>query len=115
MGIFYGEARQLNDEGRLVSIVDYGCEIVARRVFVARFAIDTAPIIAQMIINGQEIPHWYFRSAKWIDQPYLFNIGGVLITPFRGPVYEAFPPLYGDGTFKIHEEATKSALKLVGK
>ena len=63
-----------------------------------------------MILHGKLVPHWYYRSNEWIDQPY-FN-PSVFLQPYIGPPEKALSILYGRNTFRVDEEATYLALQI---
>ncbi len=108
MSIFEQEPQQMDEKGKLGPLRDV-CIVVAERTFIARFGQDTEPTIAQMIVRGEPVPHWYYRSKEWVDQPYF--IPRELIQPYRGPAKSAYPWLYGEGTFRVDESETLLAIK----
>ena len=65
---------------------------------------DTNPRIVQMKLRGQLIPHWYYRSKEWVDQPYYKP--SEFLQPYVGPADQANPVLYGAGTFEVDDEMT---------
>jgi len=89
------------------------CLVAAQRVFKERMKNgDTNPQIVQMKLRGQLIPHWYYRSDQWVEQPYL-KISDFL-QPFVGPADEAMPFLYGEGSYVVDEEMTALSLSGMG-
>lgn len=80
------------------------CLGVARRTFAERSETDTNPVIVQMVLQGRPIPHWYYRSDEWVDQPYYKP--SEFVQPYVGPVNEAMAFLYGEGTYVVDEEMT---------
>lgn len=95
------QPRQLDEQGSLGPIRDI-CVVAAQRTYLKRKNTDKVPEIVQMILRGELIPHWYYRSGEWIDQPYFFPLA--FITPYRGPIESAIPLLYGIGTYIVDSE-----------
>ncbi len=95
------EAQQLDDKGKLGPIQDI-CVVAAQRAYLKRRNQDTNPQIVQMVLCGEVIPHWYYRSDEWIDQPYF--IPQNFVQPYRGPVVSAYPWLYGEKTYVVDNE-----------
>ena len=52
--------------------------------FDARRSHDTNQMIVQMIVRGNKIQHWYYRSNEWVEQPYALR--EQFVDPFIGPV-----------------------------
>ena len=102
--LFEREPSQMDDDGKLGPIRDI-CVIAAQRTFIKRQKVDTNPTIVQMIHQHRLVPHWYYRSEQFIDQPYF--IPGQFLQPYRGPAFLANPGLYGPGTYIIDKELTK--------
>ncbi len=95
---------QLREDGSLGPMRE-ACILRAERTFKLRWKTDTNPVIAQMILRGEQIPHWYYRSDQWIDQPYFAISNGM--QPYVGPADKAPKFMYGAGTFVIDEESTE--------
>lgn len=104
------QPQQIDAQGRLGPIKDGLCVPYAENVFIERFKKDTGQTIVQTILDGVSIPHWYYRSEQWLDQPYLICTTSV-IQPYRGPVNLAYPWLYGPGTFRVDEIETQLAIE----
>lgn len=100
---FENEPRQLDDEGNLGPVQDI-CIAAAQRVFLERHEKDTNPAIVQMILRGELVDHWYYRSDEHIDQPYFLK--AYFLQPYRGPTTLAHPTIYGPGTYIIDELLT---------
>ena len=80
------------------------CLAHAKKTFAERLNGDTNPQIVQMKLRGQPIPHWYYRSDQWVDQPYFKP--SEFLQPFVGPTEQANPGLFGDDTYEIDHEMT---------
>lgn len=103
------ETLQLVD-GKLVPFREI-CLVHAEETFKARVNLgDTDPMIVQMIHLGELIPHWYYRSVQWIDQPYFFPFS--FLQPYVGPTNLAISSLYGPDTYIISHEDTIRARRL---
>ena len=90
------------------------CLSHAENTFRVRLAIgDTNPQIVQMKLRGQLIPHWYYRSKQWVDQPYFIPL--IFLQPYVGPAGQANPGQYGEGTFEVDEEITNLFREQYGK
>jgi hypothetical protein len=100
---------QLNDQGNLEPLTE-SCITHANRIYKERYKKDTDPVIAQMILYGELVPHWYYRSMEWIDQP-LYDLSK-LLAPYRGPAQDVNPGQYGEGTYKVDEISTQIALMM---
>lgn len=92
------EPQQMNDEGKLGPLRDI-CVVAAQKVFLARYETDTNPTIVQMILRGELVDHWYYRSEEFIDQPYF--LPAHFLQPYRGPANVANPGLYGPETYVV--------------
>ena len=69
--------------GKLCEIVE-SCAKHAVQTFNARRDLDTNQMIVQMVVRGNKIPHWYYRSNEWVEQPY--SLREQFVDPFIGPV-----------------------------
>ena len=105
------EPMQLGDDGKLGPVKE-ACITAAQRVFFTRMKTDTHPVLVQMIHLGELVPHWYYRSDEWIDQPYYSP--AMFLQPYRGPANLANPGLYGPGKFIIDEKYTILTKKIFG-
>jgi hypothetical protein len=85
------------------------CTTHAMNAFKSRSGTDTNPKIVQMVLYGQPVPHYYYRSDEFIDQPFFHETQ--FLEPYVGPTNEANPILYGDGTYIENETMTSLALK----
>jgi len=91
--------------GELISPPQEICLVCAERVFKERRENgDTNPQIVQMVSGGVPIPHWYYRSDQWIEQPYFKP--SEFIQPHVGPADQAMPFRYGEEDFIVDEEMT---------
>ena len=106
----YSGLGQLDEKGVLGPITE-SCISRANKTFISRAATDTDPFIVKMIFAGKEVPHWYYRSNEWIDQPF-YSLGRYLL-PYVGPVEEGDPYLYGEGTYIIERSATEFVRSLL--
>lgn len=97
-----GEALQLID-GELKTIEE-SCVTHAVKTFSSRKEQDTNQQIVQMILCGEPIPHWYYRSDQWIDQPYFIS---PLVQPYVGPTDGMVPPAYWEGRYNVEENFTE--------
>ena len=89
--------------GRFVQCIDI-CVQHAKKTYLQRRGKDTHPMIVQMIHLGKPIPHWYYRSDQWIDQPYYKP--SEFLQPYVGPIEFANPGSYGKGTYVPDKEIT---------
>ncbi len=81
------------------------CLVHAEGTFQRRCKEDTNPRVVQMILRGEKIPHFYYRSEEWVDQPYYDP--RAFITPYVGPAKLATPGLYDSGTYVVDREMTE--------
>jgi len=88
-------------EGKLQPSIDI-CVTHAKNVYRQRKDIDTNPMIVQMINMDRPIPHWYYRSDQWIDQPYYQP--STYLQPYVGPTDQAEPYLFGEGTYQLDKD-----------
>jgi len=108
MGLQMGDNIEQVVDGILVCPPQEICLVHALKTFAARNRIDTQAQIVQMIVRNIARTHWYYKSAEWIEQPYL--IKDLLVAPFTGPVQEChLYMLYGQGTYRPSEAATRLA------
>jgi len=98
---------QLSKEGTLFPFKD-SCIKVATETFLAR-STDQNRRIVQMILYGNLIPHWYYRSDQWIYQPFLNISKGII--HYVGDPKNADSNLYGEGTYQLDEYNTSYLLK----
>ena len=69
-------------DGKLCEITE-SCAKHAALTFDARRSQDTNQMIVQMIVRGNKIPHWYYRSNEWVEQPY--SLKEEFVDSFVGP------------------------------
>ena len=67
------------------------------------------PHIVQMVVDGEPIEHFYYRSEKWIEQPFTLQSEG--IKPFSGPTDGPIHKQYQEGTYRVDEAKSKQALR----
>jgi hypothetical protein len=90
-------------DGRLVPVpVEDTCIIHALECYKKRHQKDTNPAIVQMILRGDAVPHYYYRSDHWIDQPYLIPFAS--LDPYVGSSDQADDSVYGQGCYKEYRE-----------
>ena len=68
-------------DGKLCEITE-SCVKHAVQTFNARRSQDTDQMIVQMIVRGNKVPHWYYRSNEWVEQPYALR--EQFVDPFIG-------------------------------
>lgn len=103
---------QMDAEGQMGQVQDV-CIAAAEKTFRERWGKDTHPQIVQMIVFGEPIAHWYYRSDEWIDQPYA--ILSMFVQPYRGEPLHAYPWLYGEGTYQVYEVLTATMIRELSK
>ena len=97
-------AGQQREDGTLGPLEE-PCIFRAEKTFKSRSKQDTNPAIVQMVLLGELISHWYYRSDQWIDQPYFsINLG---MEPYIGPVDQAPKIFYDKDKFIVNEAATE--------
>ena len=97
-------AGQQKEDGTLGPLEE-ACIFRAEKTFKLRSKQDTNPAIVKMVLLGELINHWYYRSDHWIDQPYFaVNLG---LEPYVGPTNKAPKFFYGEGKFIIDQEVAE--------
>lgn len=101
---------QLQEDGTLGPVKE-ACINRAERIFQLRHKTDTNPKIVQMILRGERIPHWYYRSDEWIDQPYFAM--SIAMQPYVESTNKAPIWYKKEGNFMVDDEATNDFIKFM--